>query len=70
MGLKDGGEVGSVVCLGAGAEEFCDLGEWLVKGDEGEVACGPFECMGDGEGGVEVVGLDSGFEGFEVWAVE
>ena len=70
MGIHYGGEIGGVIGLGAGAEEFCDLGKGVVEGCEGEVARGSFECVGDGEGGVEIVGFDGCFERCKVGAVE
>ena len=70
MSIHYGGEIGSVIGLGVGAEEFCDLGEGLVERGEGEVACGSFEGVGDGEGGVEIVGFDGCFERCKVGAVE
>ena len=70
MGIHYGGEIGGVIGLGAGAEEFCDFGEWLVEGGESEVARGSFEGVGESEGGVEIVGFDGSFERFKVTAAE
>lgn len=70
MGIHYGGEIGGVIGLGAVAEEFCDFGERLVEGGESEVARGSFECVGESEGGVEIVSFDGCFERCKVGAVE